>query len=189
MPMSNTIRGKNFKFLKVSFALFTLTTLSACLITSPYYDQTFSSRSDAIPFTVYTADGNTPITIECAQANAHRHRLSSRPYQEVATVQPATQGILDPSAGKIYSASTALVLPTECYRNYPQFSDDDYDWITVVRVSQEGSGMLTFDQAGLACLGEWVGKERNWFSWLNYNCNKRYSSGDAYRHVFLRAKF
>jgi len=137
---------------KVSIIGLALTTLSACLI-SPYYGQKFSSRSDEIPFTVYTTTKNDPITIECAKASAH---------------------------GNPYNGDSS-------YHNYP----DAYDYITVVRVLQGGSNsaIYTFDKAGLACLGEWIGKGPTWFNWLTKGCNKVYSNtGNTIRTVFLKAK-
>ncbi len=176
------------KLIKASITVVALTTLSGCLI-SPYYGQKFSSRSAEIPFTVYTADKNKSITIECAMASAHGGPYNSSPYQLVATVQPATQGMLDPGGRIIYSASTEQALPTECYRYYNY--SDEYDYITVVRVLQDGSdeAIYTFDKTGLECVSEWIGKSRNWFSWLSKGCHQVYSNtGGTIRTVFLRAK-
>ncbi len=174
--------------IKASIAVVALITLSGCLI-SPYYGQKFSSRSAEIPFTVYTADKSKPITIECGQASAHGGLYSGSSYQLVKTVWPASQGMLDPMGGKIYSASTDEVLPSDCFRYYDY--SDAYDYITVVRVLQDGSdnAIFIFDKAGLECVGNWVGKTRNWFGWLSKGCHKVYSNtGGTIRTVFLKAK-
>lgn len=185
----SSVKNTTSKFFKASLAAIAISSLSACLI-SPYYGQKFSSRSSEIPFTVYTADKSKPITIECAKASAHGGPYNGDgSFQSVATVWPATQGMLDPSGNKIYSASTETALPADCYRyfNYP----DDYDYITVVRVLQGGSSnaIYTFDKAGLECLGKLIGEGVNWFHWLNKGCHKVYSNtGSTIRTVFLKAK-
>ena len=174
---------------KSAVAALALTTVSGCLI-SPYYGQKFSSRSEAIPFTVYTTDKNKPITIECAKASAHGGPYNGAgSYQLVKTIWPASQGMLDPSGNKIYSASAEQVLPSDCFRYYDYA--DAYDYITVVRVLQDGSdnSIYTFDKAGLECLGKWIGKGPNWFHWLNKGCYKVYSNtGGTIRTVFLKSK-
>ncbi|MFK7893497.1 MAG: hypothetical protein AB8B63_21960 [Granulosicoccus sp.] len=102
---------------------------------------------------------------------------------------PASQGMFDPSGNPIYSASTEESLPVDCFRHYDY--PDAYDYITVIRVLQDGSNseIYTFDKSGLACLGEWIGKGPNWFHWLSKGCHRVYSnSGNIIRTVMLRAK-
>lgn len=173
---------------KVALAVFGMLCLSGCLI-SPFYGQKFPSRADAIPFTLYTTDKSKSITIECAKASAHGGPYNgNNSYQAVATVWPSTQGMRDPSGNTVYSASTSKVLPSDCFRYYNY--SDSYDYITVVRVLQGGSDqqIYTFDEPGLACLGQWTGSGRSWFSWLNKNCQKKYiNTGETIRTVFLRA--
>lgn len=177
------------KLSKICIAGLALATLSGCLI-SPYYGQKFPSRSAEIPFTVYTTSKSKPITIECAKASAHGGPYNGdSSYQLVKTIWPSSQGSYDPSGNLIYSASVEQALPSDCYRYYNY--SDAYDYITVVRVLQDGSdtSIYTFDKAGLACLGEWIGKGPSWFNWLNKNCHKVYSNtGNTIRTVFLKAK-
>ncbi|MFK7992639.1 MAG: hypothetical protein AB8B87_00780 [Granulosicoccus sp.] len=187
--LNRIVSTSTHRLLKASTVVVALATLTGCLI-SPYYGQKFLSRSEKIPFTVYTVDKTKPITIECGKASAHGGLYSGESYQLVKTVWPSTQGMLDPDGNKIYSASTEQALPSDCFRyyNYP----DAYDYITVVRVLQNGSdsGIYTFDKAGLACLGEWTGKGRGWFNWLSKGCYKVYSNtGGTIRTVFLKAKW
>ncbi len=177
------------QLLKASLTVLAITALSGCLI-SPFYGQNFSSRSAEIPFTLYTTDKNSPVTIECAKASAHGGPYNGdSSYQLVKTIWPSTQASLDPSGNPIYVASTEKALPADCFRYYDY--SGAYDYITVVRVLQNGSNnnIYTFDKAGLACLGEWIGKGPNWFSWLNKGCYKKYSNtGNTIRTVFLKAK-
>ena len=170
--------------LRISLIFISVAIVSGCLI-SPYYGQKFSSRSAEIPFTLYTTDNTKSITIECAEATAHGNAYGR--YHLVVTIWPSTQGIRDPNGGIIYSASTEQALPDDCYRDfgYP----DGYDYITVVRVLQNGSSdaIVTFDKDGLSCLGEGIGKGASWFNWNScYKVNP--NTGSATRTVFLRAK-
>jgi hypothetical protein len=164
--------------------------LTGCL-TSPFYSQKFSSRSDEIPFTVWTFDKTKPITIECAKALANGNPFNGpSSYQHVTTILPDNQGMLDANGLKVYVASTKKVLPASCWRyfNFP----DQHDYITVIRVLQDGSdtGIYTFDKPGLECLGKWNGKGANWLGWFGHNCNKKYiNTGGDIRTVFLKAKW
>lgn len=177
------------KALRLTTLSFAVVAVTGCLI-SPYSGQKFSSRSDDIPFTVYTADKTKSITIECAKATAHGNPYNGDgSYQLVKTIWPATQGMRDPSGNVIYSASTNESLPPDCFRYYDYA--DEYDFITVIRVLQDGSdsAVYTFDKSGLACLGDWTGAGRNWFHWLSKGCHRVYTNtGGVIRTVMLRAK-
>lgn len=177
------------KMLRILISSSVVFALSGCLI-SPYSGQKLSSRSADIPFTVYTTDKTKPITIECAKSSAHGNPYNGNSsYQLVKTVWPASQGMLDPGGNVVYSASTKESLPSDCFRYYNY--SDAYDYITVIRVLQDGSdsAIYTFDKSGLACLGEWIGKGPNWFHWLGKGCHRVYSNtGNIIRTVMLRAK-
>ncbi len=164
--------------------------LSGC-ITSPFYGQKFSSKSDEIPFTVWTFDKTQPVTIECAKASAHGGVYSLSPaFHNVATIFPDNQGMFDANGLKVYAASTKKVLPAACWRNYD--FPGPHDYITVIRVLQNGSdsSIYTFDKPGLECLGKWIGNGASWVSWLSHSCNKKYlGTDDPIRTVFLKAKF
>jgi hypothetical protein len=168
--------------------LITCLGLSGC-ITSPFYGQKFASKSDEIPFTVWTYDKSKPVTIECAKASAHGGPFNGpSSYQSVASIMPDNQGMLDSKGSTVYAASIKKALPANCWRyyNYP----DQYDYITVIRVLQDGKDntVFTFDKAGLACLGEKIGMSISWSGGLS--CIKRYSNTNKPIHtVFLKAKF
>ena len=175
-------------FLRAAMLGLVLTTLAGCLI-SPYYGQKFSSRSAEVPFTLWTTDKTKPVTLECGKASAHGGLLSGETYQHMTTLYPDNQGVLDPNGNRVYTASTKQVIPESCWRYYNY--SDAYDYITVVRVLQDGSdsSIYVFDKPGLACLGEWVGKGANWFNWLSHSCQKKYiNTGGTIRTVFLKAK-
>ena len=187
---------KNFlleRFTKVTFHVTLLSIiclgLSGCL-TSPYYSQKFSSKSNEIPFTVWTFDRTKPITIECARASAHGGPYNGpSSYQHVTTIWPDDKGMADANGLVVYAASKKQTLPQDCWRhyNYP----DEYDYITVVRILQNGSdnGIYTFDKAGLECLGKWNGKVASWLGWFNHGCYKKYfGSTERIRTVFLKAR-
>ncbi len=164
--------------------------LSGC-ITSPFYGQKFESKSNEIPFTVWTFDKTKAVTIECAKASAHGGPFNgSSSYQHVTTIWPDNQGMLDPKGSTVYAASKKMALPADCWRYYDY--PDQYDYITVVRVLQDGkdTSIFTFDKPGLECLGKWMGNGASWLSWLSHSCNKKYSNTNGpIRTVFLKAKF
>jgi hypothetical protein len=160
--------------------------LSGC-ITSPFFNQEFSSRSDEIPFTVWTFDKTKPVTIECAPL---RGAFSVVPagtvYRHVATISPDDQGMLDAEGQIIYSVSTKQVLPRDCWhnlRNRPGYSSS-------IRVLQDGSdsGIFTFDKPGLECLGRWIGHKASWVGWFGHNCNKNFlGTTTAIKSVLIKA--
>ena len=162
--------------------------LSGCLI-SPYYAQTFTSKSNNIPITLFTFDKDHPVTIECARASAHGGPFDGdSSYQPVTTIMPASQGMRDANGATVYSASTQQVLPASCWRYYDY--PDNFDYITVLRVKQNGSdsNIYTFDKAGLECLGKWNGQAASWTGWLSHSCNKKYlGTTNPIRTVFIRA--
>lgn len=173
-----------------SLVVTTLVILGGC-ITSPYYAQIFDSRSDPIPFQIWTTDKNQDITIECAKASAHGNPYNGEgSYQLVATLTPASEGLLDADGNSIYQASGQAVLPSDCWRNYHY--NNGVNWITVVRVLQGTNGddlIYTFDKAGLKCLGEKNGQHASWFGWLGDGCEKTYiNTGEPIRTLFLQAK-
>jgi hypothetical protein len=186
--ISSSVRRVHTKLSVVIISIVCLG-LTGCL-TSPFYSQKFSSRSDEIPFTVWTLNKSKPITIECAKASAHGGPVNGpSSYQHVTTIWPDNQGMLDSNGLTVYAASKNQVLPSACWRyyNYP----DQYDYITVVRVLQDGSasGIYTFDKPGLECLGKWNGKGARWLGWLGHNCQKKYvNTGGDIKTVFLKAK-
>lgn len=162
--------------------------LSGCL-TSPFYGQKFSSKSDEIPFTVWTFDKTKSVTIECAKASAHGNpHDGASSYQHVTTIWPDNQGMLDADGLTVYAASKKQALPESCWRYYDY--PDQYDYITVVRVLQDGkdSSIYTFDKAGLECLGKWNGNGANWLGWFGHNCNKKYiNTNGPIRTLFLKS--
>jgi hypothetical protein len=84
----------------------------------------------------------------------------------------------------VYSASTQQVLPSSCWRYYEY--PDNFDYITVVRVKQNGSAdsILTFDNARLECLGKWNGQAASCVGWFSHSCNMKYlGTSDPIRTV------
>lgn len=162
---------------------------TGCL-TSPFYGQVFQDRSNPVPFQLWTLDKTKEVTVECAPASAHGGPYDGEgAYQLLHTFSPSQQPSYDPQGNEIYSAGVKLSLPNSCWRYYSY--PDGTNYITVVRVRQGGSdsGLFTFDQAGLECLGGWIGKAGQWFGWLGKGCEKRYiNTGGVIRTVFLKAK-
>lgn len=163
--------------------------LSGC-ITSQYYAQIFAYTSDQIPFQLWTTDKTKSFTIECAKANAGGGPIDGDiSYQLVTTVSPEQKALLDPKGNSVFHASKKIALPFACWRNYAYNDGSGVTLITVVRIKQGGSdgAIFTFDKAGLACMGQHMGLEANWFGWSN--CQKKYiNGGGTIRTVFLKAK-
>ena len=181
-----TIVAKKLSFLLIPVLMLGLT---GC-ITAPFYSQQFKTRFDAVPFTFWTFNKTSSVTVECAQASAHGGPLyGDGSYQAVKTVWPNTTGSRDSFNSVVYNASTTLNIPSNCWRNYSYA--DGTQWITVLRVKQGGStsSVYTFDKDGLECMGKWNGRVASWTGWLAHQCNKKYiNTGNAIRTVFLKAK-
>jgi len=179
-----------YTIIKASVIVAATAMLSGCL-TSPFYGQVFSSRSDEVSFQLWTTDSSQDITLECAKASAHGGRWSGGDYQPLTTITPSSDPHYDYHGGDsvIYQASTKVVIPSSCWRYYNYPGKDDY--ITVVRITQGSHGddsIYTFDKEGLGCLGQWVGKT-GLFSWFGKGCEKRYiNTGEPIRTVFLKAE-
>jgi len=155
--------------------------MSGCLMTSPYWNQEFSSHTDVVPLQAWTTNKNFAVKYECATAyhGGLYPPFGSVVWVQIDTVNPQQQSLKDSFGAKVYGAGIKRVLPASCWRLDPTYST----WYTSVRATQTtNSGVTTyknFDKAGLECLGTEVGKATSWFAWLNKGCVKTYSGSST----------
>lgn len=175
---------------KLALTAITLSTLSGCLLTSPFWNQEFSTHTAAVPLQAFTTDASQQVKFQCAKA-AHfglYPDASSAAWVTIANVTPNSSGSLDPLAGLIYSAGIKTALPASCWRQDPANSV----WYSAVRATQ-GSGSSiteykTFNKTGLECLGQEIGKATSWVGWIGKGCEATYSgSTTAIPYVIFRA--
>lgn len=163
--------------------------LSGCLLTSPFWNQVFSSRTTNVPLQAFTTDNSKNITFQCAHAfHGGLHPSENTAiWTTVTTVTPASTGAYDSNGTLMYSASASQVLPAVCWRQ-----DGNGQWYSAIR-AQQGSGSSittynTFTQAGLECLGTEVGKAANWLAWIGKGCAQTYSNNNnPIPYVIFRA--
>lgn len=170
------VRGLSF-FTKIGAAALVLTSLSGCLITSPYWNQEFSSHTGQIPLQAWTTVSNKTVTFECSQAyhGGLYPPFSPPTWNTVINVSPDQPGVLDPNGARIYSAAHKGVLPASCWYQDPGNSL----WYAAVRAVQDGSEFKTVDKVGLECVGEENGKAASWFGWFGKGCSKTYSGSST----------
>jgi hypothetical protein len=154
---------------------------SGCLLTSPVWNQSFASHTNAVPITAWTTTNTNPVKFECSPAyHGGLHPAFGAPtWTSVASVTP-TGGALDGDGIKAYSASGSYVLPSACWRQDPANSV----WYAAVRARQTGAagpagGFFTVDAAGLGCVAESIGDSGSWVSWLGDGCHKTYSGSST----------
>lgn len=162
-----------------------LLSLSGCLLTSPYWNQEFSSHTAQIPLQAWTTDSSEDITFECSPAyHGGLYPYWGPVWSEVITITPELPGALDPAGSRIYSAAYKNVLPSNCWRRDPA----NNIWYAAIRAVQDGDEYSTFDKVGLECLGRENGKAASWFGWLSKSCTKTYSnSSNNIPFVIFRA--
>ncbi|MCR6651749.1 MAG: hypothetical protein NVV73_09800 [Cellvibrionaceae bacterium] len=158
-------------------AIAAMPALSGCLLTSPFWNQQFSSHTTAIPMQSFTTSNASPVKFECSKAGHYGLYPYDGPatWVTVANVSPSTSASYDPLGNVIYSAGLKTALPASCWRQDPANSI----WYTAIRASQTISGSTTqyktFTKAGLECLGREIGKATSWFGWAGKNCTATYS--------------
>jgi hypothetical protein len=164
------------------------TLLSGCLLESPYWNQQFEDHTEAIPLQAFTSKADLQVKFECAQAfhGGLYPDASTATWITVANVTPS-KALFDPKGNKIYGAGISKVLPSSCWRQDPGNSV----WYSSIRATQvNGSNtikFMTFDKAGLACLGQKVGQSTSWFAnWTT--CAVTYSNSTSkIPYVIFRA--
>lgn len=162
-----------------------LISLSGCLLTSPYWNQEFTSHTNQIPLQAWTTDSSEDITFECSPAyHGGLYPYWGPVWSPIITISPELPGALAPNGGRIYSAAYKNVLPANCWRHDPA---NDI-WYAAIRAVQDGDAYSTFDITGLECLGRENGKAASWLGWFSKSCTKTYSnSSNAIPYVIFRA--
>lgn len=169
----------------------TVAVVSGCLMTSPYWDQEFSTRASPVPIQVYATDNSKPVRFDCAPAtNGNLYPTEAdASWMFIADVVPQPEPSLDSYGAKVYGASLSTVLPAACWRYDPEFQY----WYVGVRATQSSASSQisykTFTRAGLECLGRENGKAASWFGWMNKGCNAiKPGSLRDWPYAIIRAK-
>lgn len=174
---------------KLIIATTTLFTLSGCLIISPYWNQEFASHTNSVPLQAFTTSPSEVVNFQCAKAShGGLYPFGSSPtWINITNITSAAAASYDPSGGQMYGAGTSTVLPASCWRQDPANSI----YYTAVRArpaSDSSTAFVTFNKAGLECLGRENGKLASWFGGYIKNCYQTYSnSNTAIPYVIIRA--
>ena len=172
--------------LPVRAALIALTTLplTACLMDSPYFGQTFSSTTSEVPIQTWTTDKSRLVKIECSKAyhGGLYPAFGPETWLPVADVTPSSQPSYDPNGLAAYSAGVRQALSADCWHADGAYNPPKY--MTALRATQQtASGSTTvfrvFDAAGLECLGREIGKARSWGGWISPGCALNYSNSST----------
>jgi len=161
---------------------------SGC-ITSPYWHQTFPDHNAPIPFQSWTTDGFEPVAIECSPANRSGLLPNADGNWEFYThvIPDIETPTLDSEGGKMFSAGESLFFTTDCWTRDAR----DGKWYIAIRAHfvDRATGnrrpFITFDKAGLACLGETMGRSRKFYN-VRDNCHYQVS-GQAATYVIFKA--
>lgn len=158
--------------------------LSGCVLDSPYWAQTFSTTTTAIPIQSWTTDKNHNVKIECSKAyhGGLQPPFGPEEWHLVTDLVPSSNPSYDPAGAAIYSAGTKMTLPAVCWYADGAYSPPKY--MTALRATQlTSSGSTTvyrvFDLSGLECLGRENGKAASWFGWLSKSCAMTYSGSST----------
>ncbi len=183
MKTSSTLFSSSLKLIGACFAILSL---SGCLLTSPYWNQEFSSHTNQIPLQAWTTDTSHSVTFECSPAyHGGLYPYWGPTWSTVTTVSPDLPGVLDSAGSRVYSAAYKGVLPESCWRQDP----GNNIWYAAIRAVQDGDEFSTFDKVGLECLGRENGKAASWFGWIGDGCTKTYSnSNNNIPYVIFRAQ-
>ena len=196
--LHSTLRlNKVVHFKTASLMMMSVTILSGCLISGPYWGQEFDSRTDDIPLQAWTAFATEPVRVECSQAyhaGLYPWYNANGNWMPVTTLYPQNPGVLDPKGTRIYSVGESLVLPEHCWRNDRAYSNPKYfTAIRMVQTVQTSSGMQdivfsTLDREGLECVGTENGRAASWTGYYGKDCVTAYSSGKKIPFVIINAK-
>lgn len=158
-----------------------LLALNGCLITSPYWGQEFSDRTQTIPIQTWPGSANTQVQVECAQAfhgGVYPNETDANWLfvTNITSQSSQSEGLTDPQGVTIFGAGTEMVLPANCWRQDPTYNK----WYSALRASlagvPSGKKFSTFDIVGLECLGRENGKAAYWFGYASKGCTVKYAN-------------
>lgn len=190
-PLKFTTRHKSVtNTIRIAGIITVVASLNGCLMTSPYWNQVFSSHTDVVPLQAWTTKKDYDVKYECATAyhGGLYPSSGSAVWVHIDTVSPQQQSLKDSYGAKVYGAGIKRVLPAECWRYDPANSN----WYTSVRATQTTNtgtdSYQNFNKVGLECLGTEVGKATSWLGWFNKGCVSTYSgSNTPVPYVIFRA--
>ena len=176
------------RMFKLTLVLSSIALASGCLVSSPYHGQKLKSRTDSVPFQVWTIDKTKKVHIECAKPYAHGTLHHN--YQLVKKVKPSSHKHFDSFGNIMYSASTKVVIPDACWQvfNFAGGIQKDFAWVRARQPGTEYVEFFTFDKNGLGCVGEFNGKAASWVGWIGHNCPKTFASGTPWYDLRIEAE-
>lgn len=152
--------------------------LSGCLLTSPFWGQTYDARSETVTLQSYTIETGTPVVYQCSKAyHGGLYPFTGNTWITIASVYPSTHAMYDSNGIEAYTASKSLVLPSDCW-HYDN-ANNKYTSAIRANISGNSSAFSVFDESGLACLGEEIGAAGSWVAWINAGCALTYSNSST----------
>lgn len=161
--------------IKISLLVVAAVSLSGCLLTSPFWQQQYDSRTDAVDMTYWTLNKDKVVNFECAKAahyGLYAPGAAAPVWYSVFNATTVTRPAYDSYGVRAYYAARREVLPASCW-NYDNVRNK---WMTAIRAKQGNVIARGFEDDGLECLGQAVGETRRWFGWYNKDCVKTYSN-------------
>lgn len=150
------------------------TALSGCLLMSPFWGQTYASKSTPVKLQAWTTSSSPAIVFECSPAYHGGLYPFGGPHvwTHLATVTPIGP-MYDSTGVEAFSASRSRVVPGVCW-HYEE-SGDRYMAAIRARNSGSSSEFKVFDEEGIACLGQEVGDAGSWVGWIGKGCTLTYN--------------
>jgi len=163
------LRNYSFRF---GVAILFIVSLSGCFVSSPYHGQVFTSRTDPIPFQIWS-ERYSGMYVECHKAlrgepfqqngdsSWRRVPVNGHPLESIGPLR-------DSKGNRINSFSNNLFLQDECWQRSGSGTSRRYQ--SAVRVVQFDRISLVFDKPGLACAFRAIGITGLWDGFLNEGC-------------------
>lgn len=173
-PIARYTKPRNL--MRLSLLALSSFSLSGCLLTSPFWGQTYESRDDTVVLQSYVTNRSQPVIFECSPAyhGGLYPPLSTPTWTSFATVNPSSYPMYDSDELEAFSVSTTRTLPDACWH----YDGASSKYMSAIRARRSGttSNFKVFDEAGLACVGKAIGETGSWAGWINQDCTKTYSN-------------
>lgn len=129
---------------------------------SPNWGDVIPTTTSAVSFSFYGTQAGATITVDCAPGILEP--VFNNAFSVTGGSTPWTY-----NGETVYNTSTSRVLPSHCWGTYHGKPT------TRLRPRQNGSTMMVYDDAGLACLSTEFGNGHGPVT-AGYNCGMTYSN-------------